>query len=509
MSRALALPIALALLALGCNDKAQPAYDACLEAEKNSDYPLAVKSCEAAIAADPTSTAGKAAAEKATEIHRKLDEMIPPTVTPDFCARLRRRLEPRLQAEIEAKAENTDRDFVRKTAHETVNAYVTKLERECNQAAGRSATGYWTCAWNESFDNPKQCDALRAAERATGGGGTPSSGPATQPEAATTAADTIRAHPDIISIVPDEWQTRISATITGDAAESCPALKFVRWKDEFERREKQDGAAASCGADNQKALAFAKTCPLVATLNVKLSEYDFDAKKFRITVPSHGSADTVLVTSPGRVYVPDGRWLLTWAGPHVRSDGAGLPNGGCVGALNDAIPQLAGFTLDLPMPESDARAFHTQMQGSLGFQLEVAFLAAGTAAQEDIVCDMRTPNAAEGVVIAWRLLTMREAGPNLPYLHVTLLDWTSTGAWPAPDSCDGERSFYGLSAGSLGKAAKTVKTQCPARTTAASVHMTACGCYQDTTEVGVVTRPRDDCEQEPKTSGRDCIWRCR
>ncbi len=177
--------------------------------------------------------------------------------------------------------------------------------------------------------------------------------------------------------------------------------------------------------------------------------------------------------------------------------------------MNDAIPRLAGFTLDLPMSEADARAFHTQMQGSQGFQLEVAFLAAGTAAQEDIVCDMKTPSAAEAAVIAWRLMTMREAGPNLPYLHVPLLDWTSTGAWPAPDSCDGERSLYGLPAGFLGKAAKIVKTQCPAGTTAASTHMTACGCYEDTTEVGVSTRPPGDCEQNPKSSGRDCIWRCR
>ncbi len=298
----LTVSAAVGLLALGCRDKAQPAYDACLEAETKNDYPLAVKNCEAAIAADPTSTAGKAAAAKATEIHRKVDETIPPTVTQDFCARLRRRLEPRLQAEIEAKAENTDRDLVRKTVHETVNAYVTKLERECNQSVGRSATGYWTCAWNESFDNPKQCDALRAAERAAAGGGTTSPGPATQPEAAATAADTIRAHPDLISIVPDEWQMRISATITGDAAGSCPALKFVTWKDEFEKKERQESAVASCSADNQKALAFARTCPLVATLEVKVSEYDFDAKKFRITVPSHGSADTVLVTSRGRVY---------------------------------------------------------------------------------------------------------------------------------------------------------------------------------------------------------------
>ena len=128
MSRAPSLLIALALLLVGCRDKAQTAYDACLEAEKKNDDALAVKSCEAAIAADPTSTAGKAAAAKSAEIHRRLDETIPPTVTEDFCARLRRRLEPRLQAEIEAKAENTDRDFVRKTVHETVGSSRVDLQ---------------------------------------------------------------------------------------------------------------------------------------------------------------------------------------------------------------------------------------------------------------------------------------------------------------------------------------------------------------------------------------------
>lgn len=331
-------------------------------------------------------------------------------------------------------------------------------------------------------------------------------GPAPSQDTGQPAAEALRTRPDLIEIVPGPWRDRISATITGDRPESaCPALKLVTGSDEFARKEARESALALCNGDNQKALAFGKTCPLAATFDVRMSDYDFDAKRFTIEAPSHGSSDTVLVSSRGRVYLPDGHWLLTWSGPRVRAQG------GCVGALNDAVPGLAGFALDLPMSEDDARALHGRLQGIKGRdkRIEVAFLAAGTVAAEDVACGMKIPISAEGAALAWRLLALPDSGVWGSGPDVVLIDWSTVSRWQPTPLCDGEQGFYGLEPGALGKSAKVVKTQCPTGTRASGGNATGCTCWQDTSQVGIAPRPQGECEQRPISSGSDCIWRCK
>lgn len=65
--------VVLVAFAVGCKDKAQPDYAACLQADTAGDVKKAWDSCNAAVAADPNSTSGKAAAAKLTEMKPKYD----------------------------------------------------------------------------------------------------------------------------------------------------------------------------------------------------------------------------------------------------------------------------------------------------------------------------------------------------------------------------------------------------------------------------------------------------
>ncbi|MBN2194564.1 MAG: hypothetical protein JW751_17230 [Polyangiaceae bacterium] len=60
----MAIALVFALPLVGCRDKAQPSYDECLKLEAKWDPIAAQAACEAAVQADPNSTAGKAAAAK-------------------------------------------------------------------------------------------------------------------------------------------------------------------------------------------------------------------------------------------------------------------------------------------------------------------------------------------------------------------------------------------------------------------------------------------------------------
>ncbi len=60
--------LAFILLLTGCLDKAKADYDKCLDRERNYDVPGAVAACQAAVAADPKSTSGEAAAKKLVDL---------------------------------------------------------------------------------------------------------------------------------------------------------------------------------------------------------------------------------------------------------------------------------------------------------------------------------------------------------------------------------------------------------------------------------------------------------
>jgi hypothetical protein len=144
----------VAVAMVGCN-KAKEPYDACAKLEAAGQLGEALTACENASQADPATEYGKLAAEKASEIQAKLDEIVPPTVTMDWCARLRDRLQHRLSADAQVKYGGAGGD-VGTVIHDNV----LNVEYNCRQALGHPTAGFWTCRWNETLDNYKDCDAL-------------------------------------------------------------------------------------------------------------------------------------------------------------------------------------------------------------------------------------------------------------------------------------------------------------------------------------------------------------
>jgi len=61
------------LIMVGCEDKAQPDYAKCVQADTAADIEGAWTACNAAIADDPNSKSGKAAAAKLAEMKPKYD----------------------------------------------------------------------------------------------------------------------------------------------------------------------------------------------------------------------------------------------------------------------------------------------------------------------------------------------------------------------------------------------------------------------------------------------------
>lgn len=85
---------------------------------------------------------------------RRLDDMVPPTVTMEWCGRLRRRLQDRLTSDVRAKY-GSDR-----TREEIAQDHALAQEQFCHEAIGQPTAGLWMCRWNETLYNYKACDAM-------------------------------------------------------------------------------------------------------------------------------------------------------------------------------------------------------------------------------------------------------------------------------------------------------------------------------------------------------------
>lgn len=151
--KALAL-VVLATFAVGC-DKAKDGLHECEQLEVAGKLAEAVVACNAAHEADPETASGKSALGKAMEIQAKLDEIVPPTVTMEWCARLRNRLQGRLSADAQVKYGGAGGDV-----GTVIHDHALNVEYNCRQAVGNPTTGLWTCRWNETFDTEKQCDTM-------------------------------------------------------------------------------------------------------------------------------------------------------------------------------------------------------------------------------------------------------------------------------------------------------------------------------------------------------------
>jgi hypothetical protein len=67
--------LALVVLLSACLDKAKADYDKCIDRDRNYDVAGAVAACQAAVAADPKSTSGEAAAKKLLDLQTVSDKM--------------------------------------------------------------------------------------------------------------------------------------------------------------------------------------------------------------------------------------------------------------------------------------------------------------------------------------------------------------------------------------------------------------------------------------------------
>jgi hypothetical protein len=137
-------------LSVGC-DKAKPGLNECEGLEAAGKLTEAMAACNAAHQADPETTSGRAAVTKATEIQAKLDEVVPATVTLDWCYRLAQRLEPKLADEAEAK-------YGAGAGHDgRLHDYILNLAYNCQKDVGKPRQGLWACRWNETLDYDKEC----------------------------------------------------------------------------------------------------------------------------------------------------------------------------------------------------------------------------------------------------------------------------------------------------------------------------------------------------------------
>lgn len=69
------LAFTFSVLLVGCMDKAKADYDKCVERDRNYDVAGAVSACQAAVAADPKSASGQAAAKKLLDLQTVNDKL--------------------------------------------------------------------------------------------------------------------------------------------------------------------------------------------------------------------------------------------------------------------------------------------------------------------------------------------------------------------------------------------------------------------------------------------------
>lgn len=142
----------------GCEDRAKPGFEECKKLEADGHLSEAASACDRAANAAPDSDTGKLAFSKLLDIRKKLDEILPPKVTLDFCARLRRRIDERVTPAAVAKQGQG--------AASVVHDHALNVEYECRGAVGQSTSGLWECRWNETLDNYKACDDLETPGKA-------------------------------------------------------------------------------------------------------------------------------------------------------------------------------------------------------------------------------------------------------------------------------------------------------------------------------------------------------
>jgi hypothetical protein len=144
---------------IACEDKAEPGFKKCEQLEAKGQLEDALSTCEMAMIADPGSTFSKKSVEKWNALQHKLDETVPPTVTADWCSRLRKRLENRLAPATGAK-------YGQGASIQVLTEHIPDRELSCRQEIGQPTSGSrWACMWANAsdLDRYSECDHLKMA----------------------------------------------------------------------------------------------------------------------------------------------------------------------------------------------------------------------------------------------------------------------------------------------------------------------------------------------------------
>jgi hypothetical protein len=164
------LVVAILCLPAACVDKAQPDYAKCVQADTAGDFQRAWDACKRAIATDPESTSGRAAAAKLAE--------------PKFVAWKKSEDERSARAQAATNAERAREEKSRwqtaptKLAHKlreqgmwdlgrgTVTPAIDVITGEIGQPTGSYETAYGSIliyVWGVQFGTPPSADDLKRA----------------------------------------------------------------------------------------------------------------------------------------------------------------------------------------------------------------------------------------------------------------------------------------------------------------------------------------------------------
>ncbi len=143
-----AMGLSLVVLLGGCSDKAKPALDDCTKAESDKDWVSAVSACEKAVALDPESQSGKAAAEKLGSLKVKL------------AAKEKADAEAKAKAEAEAKAKADAEAAAKKAAQDAEDAKCKSWVTICT--IGRWPDGSERTTGMQSFSTRSRCESAGA-----------------------------------------------------------------------------------------------------------------------------------------------------------------------------------------------------------------------------------------------------------------------------------------------------------------------------------------------------------
>jgi hypothetical protein len=343
------------ILIAGCSDPSKEPYERCLKLEKEGRLDDAWSACSAAVVSAPTKPGGRAAAE-------------------------------RLKALAPAH-ERRLREIARKAGAASSSAQAAKTGGAAASAApppGRLASLVLT-------ENP---DLLVHPDKSRTDGG---------PEGTLEA----------IAL----WN---SGTL--ECHELTEGIRAVAAKDEFAKRdfEKTDRPklVANCEARLREARSYLEHCPASVTQDVTIGEYDFKNQAFPLTSSRSSLAKHLRLTADRRVVAIDSA-LITWPMapkpyPDPTATGSSLL---CKGATGEWDAALEEFRIDLPMSETEAKAFRARLPQTPDLFVEVAFVLDSGNERAALGCGLfTTKRLPTGRALAWRL---------------TLLDLASSESWPA------------------------------------------------------------------------------